>query len=385
MAIAIHYDEAAARLRDAFALAQRVLLGKADLPRPASLPTDDLAVVFASRTQAYREVLLGSVLARLADRGIDLTKPYAKQGHKAYNGRTLDEKVVNPILREMGVPCSRGPFLAVFRRSVTFEESTGVGSRDKVGYGAFLRVLRWLGEQSDNTALSGALACMAAEFLRLREGASIPVSRLSRMSLEQYDTLMQGLLDTPSGGRFPVLLVAAAFEAVRAHFGLRWQIECQGINVADGPSGAGGDITIRDGPRILMAAEVTERSVDGARVLATFQAKILPQGIEDYLFFLTRDAEASAFEHARRYFPQGHEVNFVEVKNGILMTLATLGASGRSAFNRALVARVESGGVPASLKVAWNDEIARLTAGPAHVRREGLSDASPARGPGGDQ
>src|SRR5438270_873580 len=106
-----------------------------------SVPEDvDAAVqiVFASRTQAYREVLLGSALARLADRSIDIRSPYAKQGEYAYNGRTLDEKVINPFFHENRIPSTKQPFLSVFRRSVRFTEATGAGMRDRPRYDAFL-------------------------------------------------------------------------------------------------------------------------------------------------------------------------------------------------------------------------------------------------------
>ena len=59
--------------------------------------------IFRSQTQAYREVLLGCVLVRILDKSIDVHKPYVNQGDDAYNGRTLDERVINPFLSNMTV------------------------------------------------------------------------------------------------------------------------------------------------------------------------------------------------------------------------------------------------------------------------------------------
>jgi len=83
-----------------------------------------IETIFFSQTQAYREVSLGCVLVRLLDKSVNIHKPYVNQGHDAYNGRTLDEKVVNPFLHNKRIPSSRGPFLSTFRRSVMFNEAT---------------------------------------------------------------------------------------------------------------------------------------------------------------------------------------------------------------------------------------------------------------------
>jgi hypothetical protein len=111
-----------------------------------------------------------------------------------------------------------------------------------------------------------------------------------------------------------------------------------------------------------MAAEVTERTVDKTRVVSTFQTKIAPQGIEDYLFLVTGQADSEVMKQARQYFSQGHEINFFEMKNWIVVILATISSAGRAIFNEILMQKLEAQDIPASLKVAWNNEIAKLTA-----------------------
>src|SRR5437879_1599976 len=85
--------------------------------QPPAVP-DDLVqhfhAIFRASTQGYREVFLGCILARLNNPSIDIHKPYMKHGPTAYNGRTLDERVVNPFLQEKRIPCSRVPFLSTF-------------------------------------------------------------------------------------------------------------------------------------------------------------------------------------------------------------------------------------------------------------------------------
>jgi hypothetical protein len=360
---AIDYASARALLDSTFAgvekdLAEQKTLAVA-IPEGIEAAFDAL---FRSRTQAYREAMLGCVLARIQNRSINIRLPYVKQGANAFNGRTLDEQAVNPFLTDNRIPCSRAPYLSTFRRSIRFDESTRNGLRDKSGYDAFLVIVDYLEQTGDDAALRGLLAYLLMRFAELRESADIPLSRLQRMSLKQYDQLISGLLATPSGGRFPVLLAVATFTAIKAYFEMKgWEISFQGINVADVASGAGGDITITSEGAVLMAAEVTERVVDRSRLVATFNTKIVQSGIQDYLFFGKGDFDAET--QANQFFAQGHEINFLDLRNWIHITLATIGKNGRAMFYQALLDSLSKPDVPQSLKAAWNKQLEALTSG----------------------
>lgn len=318
--------------------------------------------IFDSNTQAYREVLLGCTVARIQDRSIDIRQPYVDQGPNAFSGRSLDERVINPFLQSRRIPCSRGPYLSVFRRSVRFDESTRSGLRDKAGYNALLQAVEYL-ETLLETDAKAFLRYQLYKFAELREAANIPLSHLQRISLEQYDKLITGLLSTPSGGLFPVLLAVAMFRTIKAFFGVDWDIAWQGINVSDAASGVGGDITISSGGNVLLAVEVTERVVDKPRVETTFNTKIAVNRIEDYLFFTgTSGPSPDARAQAQQYFAQGHEVNFVTLKQWVLMSLATMGKGGREAFNREFLDLLSSESIPKALRVSWNDQISGLLA-----------------------
>ena len=156
-------------------------------------------------------------------------------------------------------------------------------------------------------------------------------------------------------------LVEAMFTAIRNSFELDWDIIVQGINVADEASGAGGDIEIKKSGGVILAVEITERVIDKHRVQTTFQTKIAPKGIEDYLFLVTDNPEDEAIKQARQYFSQGHEVNFVDIQTYILMMLVSIGNAGRDCFNRILTERISKMDTQATLKVAWNDQIAKIT------------------------
>lgn len=318
--------------------------------------------IFSTRVQAYRETLLGCALVRLQDRAINMRLPYINQGPGAFNGRTFDERVVNPFLQQHRIPASRGPYLSAFRRSVRFDDSTRNGLRDKIGYDAFLELITALEGMTTDANLLTFIEYLLYKFAKLREDAEVPLSRLQRISLEQFGSLITSLLNTPSGGRLPVILVVSAFRTIKEFFGLDWVIDYQGINVADSQTGVGGDITITHEDQIVFAAEVTERPLDRARVVATFNTKIAPNGIEDYLFFVRPETLAEdARQQAQPYFSQGHEVNFLEIKNWVLMALATMGKHGRGLFNDHLLRLIDEPAMPRAIKVAWNDYISDLT------------------------
>jgi hypothetical protein len=361
--MSIHYEVASKTLSDTFAEVEALLLdGRVPVCNEALTPQFD--TIFAAKVQAYRETLLGCALARLADREIDIRLPYVNQGEHAYNGRTLDERVVNPFLQLNRIPCSKGPFLAAFRRSVRFDASTREGLRDKLGYDAFLALVTALEALSDDQAVLGFLRSLLCRFAQLREAADIALSRVQRLSLEQLASLIDSLLATPSGGRIPVIIVVCAFRTLNEFFRAEWTIEFQGINVADSQTGAGGDITVRRGGNVLMAAEVTERPMDRGRVVQTFHTKIAPNGIEDYLFFVRLDGlDDGARQQAWQYFAQGHEVNFLAIKEWVAMLLAAMGLRGRAIFLSRLIEMIEDPSMPRSIKVAWNQSIAALVNG----------------------
>ncbi|MGH7913195.1 MAG: hypothetical protein ACREPW_00910, partial [Candidatus Binataceae bacterium] len=101
--------------------------------------------------------------------------------------------------------------------------------------------------------------------------------------------------------------------------------------------------------------------IDRSRVVATFNTKIVQSGIKDYLFFNKGDVDNDARAQAHQYFAQGHEVNFVNLRNWIHVALATIGSNGRAIFNQVLLDSLSQSDVPQLLKVAWNKHLATLT------------------------
>lgn len=361
--IALDYDRARALLAEAFAAAERAVAAGSDggLAEVAACG----AKVFASASQSYREALLGCALARGLDPHIDIRLPYAAHGPRAFNGRTLDERVVNPFLKERSVPSSKGPYLAAFRRSVRYVPATGDGLRDRGGFEAMLAYLAVL-EAADGAGIAALLRDLCMRFVRLRDRSRVPLVRLIRMSLDQQGAIVAGLLASRSGGRFPVFITAAMLEALRDSFALPWTIAVQGINAADAASGASGDIVVRDSRNdtVVIAVEVTERPIDKNRIVGTFTSKIAIDRITEYLFLYT-DAEPDA--EARRaafgYFAQGHDILFLRIEEWVRNCLGIVGAAGREGFIQRLLDHLDTPDVPSALKQRWNELAGAVAAG----------------------
>jgi hypothetical protein len=352
--------KARTEIQDQFLMAEKAAIDHQP-PMVEQFLLEDMDLVFMSQTQAYREVLLGCILVRVIDKDKDIHLPYVKMGEMAFSGRSLDERVVNPFLHEKRIPCSRGPYLSVFRRQVRFDKATREGVKDQKGYDAFLRLLDWAAGETSQEKLFGFLDYLLYRFVLLREAAQISLIRLDRVSLSQYKYLIHGLLNRQSGGIFPVILVLAMIEAIVSRFVLDWQVEHQGINVSDKASGVGGDIIVKESGKDVIAIEVTERPVDVPRVIATFTEKIAPLNIPDYIFAVhISQIEEQARQQVEKYFTQGYEVIFIDISEWLANTLVTVGNQGRRIFQERIIYHLSKENMPKSLKVAWNEEITRL-------------------------
>jgi SacI restriction endonuclease len=355
----LDYDKAGKLLAELFLQAERAFQD-IQAPEVTKPITQSMNALFSSSTQSYREVLLGCGLARILDSSINIRHPYVNQGTDSFNGRTLDEKVINPFLHDRLIPCSKGPYLASFRRNVKFNAETARGLRDKVGYDALLKILDTL-EKSSTAEAKLLIRYLLYRFVELRNASRVSLSKISRLSLDQFDALLTDLLRAQSGGLIPVLLVIAMLRTINSCFNLKWEIAFQGINVSDKASGAGGDITVLKAGEIVLAIEVTERPIGKSRVVSTFNTKVMHVGIQDYLFVYSNATPSDdARTAARTYFSQGHEINFVQIKEWILNNLATLGSRCRSTFTKEMLALLDGRDISASLKLVWNDSVRKL-------------------------
>lgn len=332
----------------------------------------DVARLFTSTTQAYREALVGCALIRSVDTSVDIHLPRADQSENSFSNRTALEKIVTPFLKSKAIPVSKAPYLSALRGDVKFIK--GGQPRvldDQKAFDCLADVVAFLSTHDQDTAYN-LLVSVLGRFIELRESSTIPLLGVNRLSLEQYRNLTRLLLAVPSNGRIPMMLSIALLRTVRDCFDLKWEIEHQGINVADKASGAVGDITVKLEGKVLLAVEVTERKIDNDRVASVFEEKIGPASLPDYLFVFTNiEPTTAAKAAARSYFSIGHEVNFVSVSQWIDHVLATVGTNCRNIFKSHMSVLLADLETPKALRVAWNECLKQVVATPPSYTKGG--------------
>lgn len=355
MARQIKVQDAQELLEVTFALAEEAARENAEVTfsEDVILATDRL---FSSVTQAYREALIGCAVARVIDPEIDIHLPATEDGDKAFSGRSLADNVITPFMRGRSVPVSVSPYLSSLRGGAKFVEGGEPRiQRDKEGFAALVSLVDFLANHDQEVARS-YLIYLLRRFISLRDQNNIALKKIAKPSLEQFARLVEGLLSTKSGGRFPMLLAVATFQTLNECHSLGWEIEWQGINVADKASGAVGDITIKKDGEVVLGVEVTERPVDGGRVTWIFNQKVSPVGLDDYLFLTTVQPDPTALTVARSYTAVGHEMNFVILDTWIVNILSVLGGC-RPVFQAKVLDLLNSKETPSELKVAWNNQM----------------------------
>jgi hypothetical protein len=358
------HDQARELIARAFALAEDDFReGKLiELPADVKAAIDRM---FASKTQAYREALVGCAVTRLVDESIDVRYPATAYGEKSFSGRSISDQVVAPFLQSKRVPVSVSPYLSSLRGGAKLVPGGQPRiQRDQPGFDALVSVVEYLTEAKPEETKT-LLRRLLREFIQLRESADIGLKRTARPSLAQLDQIASQLLKVKSGGRLPSFLSIAMFQALSDRFDLKWDVEFQGINVADKFTGAVGDVTIKKDGVIVLGIEITERPIGKARVSLVFEDKVSKSGLTDYLFVTTAKPQDEAFQAARNYTAVGNDMNFVDLTAWLHHLLATIGPSGRLHFQDRLIAQIAETGVPAELKLAWNDALEAAISGGA--------------------
>jgi hypothetical protein len=352
----IKTKDAIALLVEVFSLAEDDYRdGKAiDVPPEIVIATDGL---FTSATQAYREALVGCAIARLVNQDIDIRLPATESGEHAFSGRSLADGAVTPFLRDRAIPISASPYLSSLRGGAKFIKGGAPRiQRDKDGFDALVAVVDYLRELNPDDAKSYFRYLLRC-FIQLREAGHIALKKIAKPNLDQLDRLIAGLLKVKSGGRIPAILATGLFQTISECHGLGWVVEFQGINVADKASGAVGDITISKEGTVILGVEVTERPINQSRVTLTFNQKVSPSGLADYLFITTARPDKEALAAARSYTGVGHEMNFVPLAEWLVHNLATIGPRCRALFQAKMIELLSEPGTPAEVRVAWNDKM----------------------------
>ncbi|MEX1180753.1 MAG: restriction endonuclease, SacI family [Cucumibacter sp.] len=356
MPVSIDYGAANKLLEEIFAVAEDDFRDGKRQTIPAEQVTA-IARLFKSDTQAYREALVGCCVARLVNPKVDVHYPDTTASEFSFSGRSLADKVVTPALRAKAVPVSASPYLSSLRGGAKFIPGGQPRiQRDQEGFDTLVFLVEELSQMDAATARK-FLRRLLAEFVELREAANIHLRRVGKPSLPQLMSIIHHMLGMKSGGRVSSYVTVALFQTLGEHYDRGWDVEFQGINVADKFTGAVGDVTVKKDGATVLGVEITERPISRDRVTLVFDQKISPAAVKDYLFVTTAKPDPEAFEAAKNYTAAGHDMNFVDLSSWAHKALATIGPEGRTLFQDRLVAQLASTGVPAELRLAWNEAL----------------------------
>jgi len=200
-------------------------------------------------------LLMSCMLAKLDRPGIDPRKPYTEiGGPDSFSGRTYDEQYLTSFITANRLPCnSTTAFLtpALRNQDAMLTTATVLVGRPAQVYSDTLYILDDVanGRVSAHDVLVEAIRHL---FLLRNENNARMESLKARLNhdtdglplaSEQIVTLLRQHLACKHSSRLPVLIVAAAYQAVSANLGEQAR-PLRGHLAADRQTGAGGDVEI---------------------------------------------------------------------------------------------------------------------------------------------
>ncbi len=287
---------------DILEIAYRTAVDNLDksLVRGAGL-TADVEYICRCSNLAGTRFLMACLVAKLSNPTFDIRKPYTEIGGRGiYSGRHYDETYIAPFAFKHGLPVnSTTSFLTpAFRTNRTLiEPGVDLVGRPKKLYEIvialitavhsgkvdsellLIEIIRWLvivqaeREQRIESLFASLKAAQGDLFL----------------PAESIVTLIQQHLALPKSSRLPVLIVAAAYEAVREYLGER-ALPLQGHNAADSQTRALSDIqiTLRDESNIVTVYEMKAKRVTCEDIeIALQKIASVAQAIDNYIFITT--------------------------------------------------------------------------------------------------
>lgn len=206
------------------------------------------------RNKAPIRFLMAGLLAKMENPLIDLCKPYSAMGQNSYRGRNYDEDVVQPFIHKYALPCNSTtayltPAFRTIEKPLTKEFFNNC--RPKEVYYDMMDIIEYV-QKFPQYAKSVLLEIIRLLFvvksenqLRIEQLLQKIVRDKSSIGLssEAITNLLKQHLACKGSSRLPVLIIAAAYDAVQE---LIKEIHKPlfAHNAADSQTGALGDIEI---------------------------------------------------------------------------------------------------------------------------------------------
>jgi DNA adenine methylase len=277
------------------------------------------------QNRAGVRLVLACALAKCHQPHIDVRKPYTEIGDKdAFSGRTYDERYLSRFINKHILPCNpTTAFLTPALRNIdrTLTPDLVLVGRPREVYRAALELLN---DVHETRTSAFDVLCETIRFLLIvknetvnRMESLLAGLKMSKgdaaLSAEMIVVLIQQHLAFKGSSRLPVLVVAAAYQAVSSQLGER-VIPLEAHNAADKQTQALGDIQIAlsNDDHIVTVYEMKMKRVtliDIESAMAKMRA--FNQRIDNYIFITTDIITEEVSQYALSLYEQTGGVEVV--------------------------------------------------------------------------
>jgi SacI restriction endonuclease len=290
-------------------------------PEKSLIGHDDLRanIEFVCRcltNKAPIRFLIACLLGKLDNPKVDIRKPYTEIGGKGtFSGRAYDEQFVEPFVIKHKLPTnSTTAFLTPAFRNIDRKLTTDLVlvGRPRQVYTNVLELLDLV--QRVKVKPADALKEIIRFLLIIKNENEIRMKQLLRelkhsedappLSSEQIVNLLQQHLSSKNSSRLPVLMVAAAYLAVKDRIG-ETALPLQSHTAADRQTGSIGDveITLINDDQIITCYEMKDKRVtivdieNAIRKIATLEHRV-----DNYIFITTDVIEDEVNQYAKNVY-----------------------------------------------------------------------------------
>ena len=260
--------------------------------------------------------LMACLLGKIHDPKVDIRKPYTEiDGKGTFSGRSFDEQYVEPFVIKHKLPTnSTTAFLTPAFRNIDRKLTTDMVlvGRPREVYTNVLELLDLT--QRGKLDASKVLKEIIRLLVVIKSENDTRMKQLLRelkhstdilpLSSEQIVTLLQQHLSSKNSSRLPVLMVAAAYLAVKDRIG-ETSSPLESHNAADSQTGSIGDVevTLVNDDHIITCYEMKDKRVSIVDIEnAIKKIATLEYHIDNYIFITTDEVEDEVDQFAKNVY-----------------------------------------------------------------------------------
>ena len=260
--------------------------------------------------------LMSCLLAKIDDPKVDIRKPYTEiTGKNTYSGRFYDERYVEAMVHKYKLPCNpTTAYLTPAFRNLDRVLTTDLAlvGRPREVYEYALNILDAV--HSKKETAQNLLQEIIRFLLIIKTEDESRMQQLLAdlkqaddvlpLSSEEIVTLLVQHLSSKNSSRLPVLIVAAAYEAVNVKLG-EVGLPLQAHNAADKQTGSIGDveITLTNDDKIVTCYEMKDKRVTKNDIdVAIQKISKVKNKLDNYIFITTDVIEPDVLEYAKSLY-----------------------------------------------------------------------------------